>query len=120
MAVNKVLTPIAVKVAKPKRDGDGETVRAEYPDRGCAGLYLVVQPSGVKSWALRYRFGGVSKKLTLGAVANHPAPGLITALTLAGARKAAAEARYKLEQGIDPSIQKAAAKRKPPNLQRYG
>ena len=32
------------------------------------GLYLVVQarPSNGKSWAVRYRYGGKSKKLTLG------------------------------------------------------
>jgi integrase len=106
----KVLTPIAVKAAKPKRNGDGEMVRAEYPDRGCRGLFLVVQPSGVKSWALRYRFGGISKKLTLGAVADHEAPGLIDAFTLAGARKAAADARHRVEQGIDPAAQKRTAK----------
>jgi integrase len=106
----KVLTPIAVKAAKPKRDGDGERLRTEFPDRGCAGLYLVVQPSGLKSWALRYRFRGISKKLTLGAVADHPDPGLVDALTLAGARKAAADARHQIEQGIDPAAQKRMAK----------
>jgi integrase len=106
----KVLTPIAVKAAKPKRNGDGERLRTEFPDRGCAGLYLVVQPSGLKSWALRYRFRGISKKLTLGAVADHPDPGLVDALTLAGARKAAADARHQIEQGIDPAAQKRMAK----------
>ena len=69
----KVLTPLAVKAAKPKRNVARELVRAEYPDRGCAGLYLIVQPSGLKSWALRFRFGGKTRKLTLGAVADHEA-----------------------------------------------
>jgi integrase len=105
----KVLTPLAVKAAKPKRGADGQLVRNEIPDRGCTGLYLLVQPGGGKSWALRYRFGGKPKKLTLGAVANHETPGL-DALTLAGARKAAADARHRAEQGIDPALQKQAAK----------
>ena len=85
----KVLTPLAVKAAKAKRNAAGELVRAEYPDGGCAGLYLIVQASGRKSWALRYRFNGDPRKLTLGA---------------------AADARYKVEQGIDPAAQKRSAK----------
>jgi integrase len=105
----KVLTPLGVKAARPKRNAAGELIRAEYPDRGCAGLYLIVQPSGLKSWALRYRFNGRTRKVTLGAVANDEAPGLTDALTLAGARKAAADARHRVEQGIDPAAQKRAA-----------
>jgi integrase len=106
----KVLTPLAVKAAKPKRNVAGELVRAEYPDRGCAGLYLIVQASGLKSWALRYRFNGITRKLTIGAVAEHEAPELINAFTLAGARKAAAAARHRVEQGIDPAVEKQAAR----------
>ena len=45
----KVFTVLAAKAAKPKRNAAGALVRAEYPDRGCTGLYLVVQPSGLKS-----------------------------------------------------------------------
>ena len=56
----KALTQLAVKAAKPGRE------RIEIPDGACTGLYLVVQPSGVKSWALRYRFNGTPKKLTIG------------------------------------------------------
>jgi integrase len=51
-----------------------------------------------------------TRKLTLGAVADHDAPGLTDALTLAGARKAAAAAKHLVEQGIDPAAQKQAAK----------
>ena len=40
--------------------------RREVPDGGMTGLYLIVQPSGSKSYALRYRHNGRSKKLTLG------------------------------------------------------
>ena len=32
------------------------------------GLYLVIQPSGAKSWAYRYRIDGKSRKLTLGTL----------------------------------------------------
>jgi hypothetical protein len=61
------LTAISVENAKPRVDPKtGELMRTEISDGGCAGLYLVVQPSGAKSWALRYRFAGAPKKLTLG------------------------------------------------------
>src|SRR4051794_23648098 len=40
--------------------------RVEIPDGGLVGLYLVIQPSGSKSWAVRYRHGGRPAKLTLG------------------------------------------------------
>lgn len=88
----KLLTQLAVKAAKPKRGNAGEVRRAEYPDPGCTGLYLIVQPSGGKSWALRYRFSGTSRKLTLGSASDG-------AVTLASARKAAVDARCKIEQG---------------------
>ena len=62
----KVLTARAVAVAKPKRNAAGKLVRNEIPDRGCPGLYLVVEPTGTKSWAHRYRRHGAPKKDTLG------------------------------------------------------
>ena len=52
--------------------------RKEVPDAAMPGLYLLVQPSGAKSWAYRFRFGGKTRKLTLG---RYPKVGL------AGARK---------------------------------
>ncbi|SOC09634.1 Arm DNA-binding domain-containing protein [Rhodobacter maris] len=56
----KALTTKAVEAAKPD-----PAKRYEVPDPALSGLYLVVQSSGVKSWALRYRFGGKPAKLTL-------------------------------------------------------
>ena len=40
--------------------------RRELPDDYMRGLYLVVQPTGSKSWAVRYRHGGRSHKHTVG------------------------------------------------------
>jgi integrase len=74
--------------------------RQEISDGG-SGLYLVVQPSGAKSWAVRYRHAGKPTKLTLG-----PWP----ALTLAAARKGAADALHDLAMGVDPSGSKKVAK----------
>jgi integrase len=77
--------------------------RREIPDAGCRGLYLIVQPSGRKSWATRYRFKQEPVKLTLGSW---------PALTLAAARKAATDALHDLTQGRDPAAAKFEAKEK--------
>jgi integrase len=75
--------------------------RQEIPDGLLVGMYLIVQPSGAKSFAVRYRFAGQPRKLTLGAF---PAINLETARTLgAKALRAAAEGR-------DPAREKQAAK----------
>ena len=34
-----------------------QAARVEIPDAVLPGLYLVVQPTGAKSWAVRYRIG---------------------------------------------------------------
>jgi integrase len=93
----KELTEVAIKklLAKPPAD------RREVPDRRIAGLYFIVQPSGASSWALRYRTGGATRKLTLGA---YPLLGL------AAARRKAEEERGKLAVGQDPARAKRAAK----------
>jgi integrase len=61
------------------------------------GLYLVIQPSGAKSWAYRYRVEGKSRKLTLGS---------LPALGIAEARQKAAEAAVKVQRGDDPIVEK--------------
>src|SRR6516225_11180696 len=91
----KVLTARAVVVAKPKRNAIGVRVRNEIPDGGCPGLYLVVEPTGTKSWAHRYRRHGVPKKDTLGRAGEG-------GLSLASARHRVAAARHRLGQGMDP------------------
>ena len=50
--------------------------RKEVPDGKIQGLYLVLQPSGAKSWAVRYRADGSPRKLTIGP---YPAVDLATA-----------------------------------------
>src|SRR5271166_1069937 len=75
--------------------------RREVPDGKIAGLYLVVQPSGARSWAIRYRAAGLPKKLTIG-----PYP----AIDLATARKRAQEALGDVAGGKDPAAVKQASK----------
>lgn len=91
----KILTQTAVEALKPG------PARREVPDAKVPGLRIIVQPSGARSWALRYRFLDAPKKLTIG-----PYP----AVSLADARKKAMEAHAEIARGNDPSAQKKAAK----------
>ena len=86
----KVLTARAVEAVKP------EAVRREIPDGGIPGLYLVIQPSGAKGWAVRYRHNGKPRKLTLGK---------FPVLTLAEARDRARGALAIASGGVDPGAQ---------------
>ena len=81
--------------------------RMEIPDGLVSGLYLVVQMSGKKSWALRYRYRGQPAKLTLG---RYPA------ISLADARTKARAGLEKLDLGIDPRVGMRAAKAATVNL----
>lgn len=109
------LTEASVRNAKadPSR-------RREIADAGEAGLYLVVQPSGVRSWAWRYRWQSKPKKLTIGPVAyadqrngDESQPYLGLSHTLAEARVAARSAAVMLAKGEDPAAAKVAAKQPP-------
>lgn len=77
------------------------TIRREVPDGKISGLYLVLQPSGARSWALRYRAGGKPAKLTLG-----PYP----TLDLANARRRAQEALGEIASGKNPAADKKASR----------
>src|SRR5262245_53815374 len=91
------LTALNVETWKPA------ATRQEVLDRD--GLYFIVQPSGVKSWALRYRRKGDGKpvKHTIG---SYPM------LSLKDARSAATELRADIERGSDPHGDKITARRR--------
>jgi hypothetical protein len=59
--VARALTDIAIRNLR------AEPKRREIPDPGARGLYVVIQPSGVRSFAVRYCYAGKSRKLTLQA-----------------------------------------------------
>lgn len=96
MTMARALTVKAVEAMKAD-----PAKRQEVPDPALSGLYLVIQPSGAKSWALRYRYGGKPKKLTLG---KWPVLGV------ADARAAASDAIHAVEHGTDPGAAKQRAK----------
>ena len=84
-----MLTDAAVR--KKKADPDK---RVEIHDG--RGLYLVIQPSGAKSWAYRYRVGGKSRKLTLGT---------FPVIDVAKARSLCSAAALKTKAGGDPALE---------------
>ena len=88
----KKLTDLAIRNLKA-----GPT-RREISD-GKNGLFVILQPGGRKSFAVRYRFDGRPRKLTLPR-----------GITLAAARKAAADAIHEIEQGHDPGAAKQRAR----------
>ena len=97
----KKLTALKIEQLRPR------AARTEYPDGGCAGLYCVVQPSGKRSWAVRYRrkADGKPRKITLDG-----------SLSLAAARAKGAEYKERVAKGEDPAaalqIEKQAARAK--------
>jgi integrase len=88
------LTTKTVKHIKPT------ATRREVPDGEIRGMYLAIQPSGAKSYVLRYRHGGKPRKLTIGGAE----------MGLGEARKLAASARASIAAGKDPQGDKAASR----------
>ena len=94
----KDLTVVALDKLKPA------ATRREVPDGKVRGLYHLVQPSGARSWAFRYRAvdDGRPRKLTLGGY-----PGT----SLEAARRAAVAAMQAVAAGGDPAVEKVAARK---------
>lgn len=78
---------------KPKQD------RYEVPEPGRTGLSIRVSPHGGKTWAFRYRFHGVQRRIIFG---NYPTIGL------ADVRVMLADALKVLHEGRDPGVRLAA------------
>jgi len=90
--IKKPLYAATVVSAKPREKA--------YKLSDGGGLYLEVLPSGSKSWRLKYRFGGVEKKMTFG---------LDPVITLQQARELSRDAKRLLAQGVDPQEAKKTA-----------
>jgi hypothetical protein len=84
-----MLTDAQVRGAKPS-----DSPRKLFDGRG---LYLHVMPNGGRYWRFNYRFNGKHKTLALGVYPD---------LSLARARLRLQEARERLDDGVDPSIEK--------------
>lgn len=90
--LSNVLTPLAVKNARPGRHADG------------GGLHLLVKGTGARSWVYRFMLNGKSHDIGLGAAGQG-------GISLADARLARDALRLKVKAGIDPleERQQAAA-----------
>lgn len=95
--MRNVLTTLGIERVGPR------AIVFEIPDAKIIGLRLVVQPSGFKSWAVRYRHHGRNRKLTLG-----PYP----RIALDQARKLASAALRGVAEGNDPAGEKSEARRR--------
>lgn len=100
----RLLTDLQIKALKPP------AARTELAFGG--GLYLILSPTGGKSWALRYRWFDKPMKLTLGRYASASdmlpealaaGPKLGGALSIAGARLLAQRAAIARDQGVNPA-----------------
>ncbi|WP_174274573.1 tyrosine-type recombinase/integrase [Sphingomonas bacterium] len=111
------LTVLKVKNAGAGRHGDGE------------GLYLLVKPSGARSWILRLQRDGKRHDIGLGAVdlsgrslsdvqASNSVPLLSRRLlTLQEAREKASELRRFARAGRDPFVERDRERRKVPTFE---
>jgi integrase len=97
-ASRRTSKPLTIKAIENFKPGAS---RREIPDGDVRGLYLQIFPSGKASWAFRYRFGGRTRKLTIGA---SPEIGLKDARDLARA------AHLQIAGGEDPGAVKQAAR----------
>jgi integrase len=79
---------------------EGAPERREIPDGLMRGLYLVVQPSGSKSWAVRYRYGGRPRKHTIG---SYPV------FDLKAARDSASKVLRAVSEGRDPEQRRSGS-----------
>lgn len=96
------LTDLAVRNAKPGIKPTGEPTEKFYRIAHAGGMYLEVHPNGSKYWRMKYRYAGKEKRLALGVYPKK---------SLKQAAIDAAEARKKLDAGIDPGQARQAQKR---------
>lgn len=89
------LTDVACRKALP-RDRD-------YKLADSGSLYLLVKPTGTRSWRWKFRFSGKEKQLVLG---RYPE------MSLAEARLARDGARAQVANGIDPTVLRKQVKAK--------
>jgi integrase len=109
-------TDLAISKLKPDPKRPGQ--RLELPDGGAPGLYVCVQPSGAKSFAMRFRRpDGRNARLVLGSFdptkrAPHVKPEIGASLTLVEARLLAGRIHHERAGGADVISDRKADKLK--------
>lgn len=90
----RLLSAKAVETAKPHPKGEGDSKGKPYKLFDGGGLYLEVQPSGVKHWRYKFRLAGVENRYAIG---TYPT------ISLARAREEHAAARKLVAAGVNPT-----------------
>ncbi len=88
-----MLTDKEVAKAAPREKG--------YKLTDAAGLHVYVAPGGGKSWRLKYRFGGVERRIVFGTYPD---------ISLKRAREMRDDARRLLRDGRDPGLESKRAR----------
>lgn len=101
----EVATDADVKAVAARRDGR----RASYRVVGVMGLSLEVRPGGAMSWVLRYRTR--AGRVVAYTVGRYDGPDGTVRMPLATARKAARQARARVDLGGDPQADRVAERR---------
>lgn len=123
------LTVTKIRSAKPSRDATGRPMLTRFADG--EGLYLLVKPTGARSWILRVQADGRRRDIGLGAVdidqAGREAFGSDNplgdvplmqrkSLSLAEAREKAAALRKLAKAGADPVAERDKERRSIPTF----
>jgi integrase len=119
------LTVNKVRNAKPQRNASGSAMTTRFADG--SGLYLMIKPTGAKSWILRVQVAGQRRDIGLGSVdVEGPSPSVFPqgderlgevpimlkkSLTLAEAREKAAALRKLAKAGLDPVVERDRERR---------
>lgn len=99
--LSKRLTARTVEtLTTPGRHADGD------------GLYLTVRPGGSKQWIFLYRSGGRLREMGLGSPTSR--------VTLANARRLAADARGQMSDGRDPLEARQRAEEQARQIPKFG
>lgn len=111
-----VATDLQARNAEPIVDPANPAKKKRRNWSAGEGLYLTIQPTGVKSWNFMYRDGDKIKRLNIGRFDEAPIKGrdqppIGAPHTLAEARVAVSNARRDRANNIDPVAKKKAAKK---------
>ena len=99
----------ALDIKRMKHPGHGRNVT--FAVGGVSGLVLQITPTGSRAWLLRTQVGDKRREIGMGGFPD---------VTLAMARERARVAKDKIRQGIDPVVERKAARAALSTAQRRG
>lgn len=105
MVISKIGDWLVTKMAKNWTDFDVKNLTAEdkiYTRLVGDGLYIMVRPTGEKSWQFKYAIDGKTRRMNLGGYPD---------VSLAQARKTRTSLAAKVLEGVDPLGEREANKK---------